>query len=197
LELFDGHIINNGAVAYAGNEIIYKKQIHHEVIRPLLLACDKHGIKTASQFEGVHYSNFDVVKEWSEEKKFEMVDFAKHEKPTEKMYAIIRNAEDAKLIENNLHDDLYLSVSRENFAMIMHKDATKSKAAKALSKFWDIAQSEIIAFGDDSNDIDLLLYAGIGIAMDNSIDEVKAVADQVCSSNEEDGVAMWIKENIY
>jgi len=78
----------------------------------------------------------------------------------------------------------------------MHKDATKSKAAASLVQFWDIASSEILAFGDDLNDIDMLSYAGIGVAMGNALDEVKAAANYICLSNDEDGVAHWIEEFI-
>jgi hypothetical protein len=39
-------------------------------------------------------------------------------------------------------------------------------------------------FCDDLNDIDLLEYCGIGIAMGNALDEVKAVADYICDANE-------------
>ena len=43
------------------------------------------------------------------------------------------------------------------------------------------------------NDIDLLAYAGIGVAMGNALDEVKDVADQICGANTEDGVARWLE----
>ena len=81
-------------------------------------------------------------------------------------------------------------------AMVMHKGATKSKAVSALALYWGINRLEIAAFGDDSNDIDLLSDVGVGIAMENALDEVKAVADHICDTNENDGVAKWIEENI-
>jgi len=46
------------------------------------------------------------------------------------------------------------------------------------------------------NDIDLLQYCGVGVAMGNALPEVKAVADQICDSNENDGIAKWIEKNI-
>ena len=78
----------------------------------------------------------------------------------------------------------------------MHKDATKANAVAALSRYWNIAQSEIVAFGDDLNDIDLLTYAGVGVAVANALDEVKAVADDICDTNDNDGVAKWLEENV-
>jgi hypothetical protein len=46
------------------------------------------------------------------------------------------------------------------------------------------------------NDIDLLEYAGVGIAMGNALEKVKAVADHICDTNENDGLAKWIEENL-
>ena len=56
--------------------------------------------------------------------------------------------------------------------------------------------SGIAAFGDDFNDIGMLRLCGTGIAMENAIEEVKGVADEVCASNEKDGVAEWIEKNL-
>ena len=51
-------------------------------------------------------------------------------------------------------------------------------------------------FSYDFNDIGMLKLCGKGIAMENAIEEVKQAAGQVCASNENDGVAKWIKENL-
>ncbi len=80
--------------------------------------------------------------------------------------------------------------------MVMHKDATKSKAAAKLTRIWNISLSEVAAFGDDLNDIDLLNCAGVGIAMDNALAETKAVADYICGDCDNDGVAEWLEGNV-
>ena len=59
-----------------------------------------------------------------------------------------------------------------------------------------VPASQIVAFGDDFNDIGMLKVCGTGIAMDNAIEEVKNAADQVCDSNEADGVAKWMEEHL-
>jgi len=192
LEYFDGQIVNNGALAYAGNSLVYNRLIQCEMARPLLIACNQRGLKTAAQLNNVHYSNFDVIKEWSQFREYELVDFSLYDKETEKIYSLINSQEDTAFINSILPNDLYMTVSREGMAMIMHKDATKSAAATALAQYWGISQSEIVAFGDDVNDIDLLTSVGIGIAMGNALSEVKAAADFVCLSNEEDGLAKWL-----
>ena len=59
-----------------------------------------------------------------------------------------------------------------------------------------ISLDQVAAFGDDYNDIEMLGACGIGIAVENALDEVKAAAAQICGSNESDGVARWLEENL-
>lgn len=54
----------------------------------------------------------------------------------------------------------------------------------------------IIAFGDDFADIGMLKLCGLGVAMGNAIDEVKKKADLVIGSNDEDGIAVFLEENL-
>ena len=54
---------------------------------------------------------------------------------------------------------------------------------------------EMIAFGDDFNDIGMLKLCGKGIAMGNAIKEVKAVANDITKTNNEDGVAYYLEKN--
>ncbi len=68
-------------------------------------------------------------------------------------------------------------------------DGTKGDAIKRLSEKLSIKPEEIIAFGDEENDITMLRYAGIGVAMANAKSNVKAIADLVTLSNDFDGVA--------
>ena len=56
--------------------------------------------------------------------------------------------------------------------------------------------NSFVAFGDDVNDIDMVQRCGIGVAVSNAIDAVKEVADYICDSNDDDGVAKWIELNL-
>lgn len=71
----------------------------------------------------------------------------------------------------------------------MNKNCSKSSALKALCNHLGISKNEVIAFGDGDNDIDMLQFAGIGVAMGNASQYVKSKADYVTLSNEEDGIA--------
>lgn len=53
-----------------------------------------------------------------------------------------------------------------------------------------------MTFGDAGNDIHMIEYAGLGIAMENAFDEVKEVANYITKSNEDDGVAKAIEKFI-
>ena len=74
--------------------------------------------------------------------------------------------------------------------------ATKEKAIESLCAYLNVAPQKIAAFGDDFNDIGMLKIVGRGVAMQNAIPEVKKAANEVCSSNENDGVAKWIQDNL-
>lgn len=71
--------------------------------------------------------------------------------------------------------------------------ATKENAIKFMSEYLDVSCENIIAFGDDHNDIGMLKMCGRGIAMGNAIDEVKLAADETTLSNDEDGVAVVLE----
>jgi hydroxymethylpyrimidine pyrophosphatase-like HAD family hydrolase len=76
------------------------------------------------------------------------------------------------------------------------KNATKEKAIEALCTYLKISVSQVVAFGDDFNDIGMLTLCGTGVAMGNAIEEVKQIANEICSANEEDGLAHWLEEHI-
>ena len=61
----------------------------------------------------------------------------------------------------------------------------------------DIPKERIIAFGDENNDLEMIDYAGVGVAMSNGIDELKSIADEVTTkSNNEDGIAQVLNERL-
>ena len=56
--------------------------------------------------------------------------------------------------------------------------------------------SNIAAFGDDYNDVEMLRECGIGVAVANAIDEAKAAADYICGDCDDDGTARWLEEHV-
>lgn len=78
--------------------------------------------------------------------------------------------------------------SGDYFVDVMRPDVSKGIALKKLAEIWQVNRSEILAMGNYYNDIDMLRFAGIGIAVANSPDEVKQAADEVTVSNNEEAV---------
>lgn len=83
----------------------------------------------------------------------------------------------------------------EKWYAFMPAGAGKTEAIKALAGVSGISPEETAAFGDDRNDLDMLKMCGKGIAVANAVPEVLAAADAVTLSNEEDGVAQWLRMN--
>lgn len=82
------------------------------------------------------------------------------------------------------------------FLEFLNKQSSKGTGIKALGDYLGIKQEEIICIGDAGNDLDMIQYAGLGVAMGNAFEEVKEVADYVTYTNEEDGVAHVIEKFI-
>ncbi len=74
------------------------------------------------------------------------------------------------------------------------KSATKEHAILALCGKCGAAPEEAVAFGDDWADIGMLRLCGTGVAMGNAIPEVKAAADAVIGTNDEDGITVFLEE---
>ncbi|MCL2773112.1 MAG: Cof-type HAD-IIB family hydrolase [Oscillospiraceae bacterium] len=100
------------------------------------------------------------------------------------------------LINNYPELHLYTN-NKENWCQVMHVLSTKYNAIKLLADRYDYDINEVAAFGDDFNDVEMLKQCGIGVAVANAIDEVKVAADYIYGSNDDDGVAKWIEENIF
>lgn len=78
--------------------------------------------------------------------------------------------------------------SKPTYLEIMPAQASKASAAKLILEMYNIPREESIALGDNFNDKEMLIYAGKGIAMGNAPDEIKAVADEITDTNQNDGV---------
>jgi Cof subfamily protein (haloacid dehalogenase superfamily) len=77
---------------------------------------------------------------------------------------------------------------------IIKSGLNKAVGLKKASDYYHIPAKRIIAFGDEDNDLEMLEFAGRGVAMGNGIDQVKSIANDITSSNEEDGVANYLSD---
>lgn len=76
------------------------------------------------------------------------------------------------------------------------KGIDKAKALDTILKPMGYTRDQIIAFGDGHNDITMLKYAGVAVAMDNAVQDLKDVADFTTLSNEEDGISHALEKYI-
>ncbi|MHA7844667.1 sugar-phosphatase [Serratia sp. D1N4] len=77
---------------------------------------------------------------------------------------------------------------------ILHKRVDKGAGVKMLADHLGIKQQNVMALGDQGNDMAMIKYAGVGVAMGNAIPELKEIAQFVTSTNTEDGVARAIEK---
>ncbi|WP_346890297.1 Cof-type HAD-IIB family hydrolase [Clostridium sp. UBA1056] len=79
---------------------------------------------------------------------------------------------------------------------IMKKGTSKGEAVKKICEYYGINRNEVICIGDNENDLSMIKFAGLGVAMGNAEEFVKKQADYITFSNEDDGVAHVIEEFI-
>ena len=81
-----------------------------------------------------------------------------------------------------------------NVIEIIKKGMNKAVGLHKIAHYFDIPEDRIIAFGDEDNDLEMIDYAGVGVAMGNAIDDLKSIAKHVTATNEEDGIGSFLEE---
>ena len=76
---------------------------------------------------------------------------------------------------------------------VVGPDTSKAAALAHLCRRLDITPKQLIAFGDNVNDVEMLDYAGLGVAMGNATDDARAAAARIAPSNDEDGIAVTLE----
>ena len=90
---------------------------------------------------------------------------------------------------------LYITSSSPNLVEIANAEAGKGAALKWLAEeYMGLSRTEVLAFGNADNDLDMILYAGKGLAVSNSPCHVLEQADQVIGDNKEDAVARYLEQ---
>jgi cof-like hydrolase len=195
---YDAGIYHNGSLIYMDGKEVDDFKINNvkEIIDKILSRYPESLI--AAEVEDVLYSNFDADLFWpgtgfvyTDSNFFEL-----KEKKADKVIVMVSSLEDMKKYDKLLPSELYIQLSEERIGMIMNKNATKSNGIKFLAEKYDIDIGDIISFGDDYNDVDMIKFCGTGVCVLNAVDEVKKFANQICDTNENDGVAKWIDEFI-
>lgn len=100
-----------------------------------------------------------------------------------------------KELRKQFDTSIHVYCSRDTYLELAPKQISKATGvALVLEKVYNIRMSNVLAFGDNYNDIEMLKAAGMGVAVANARDEVKAAADHITLKSIDDGVAVAIEE---
>ncbi|MCJ7665996.1 MAG: HAD family hydrolase [Actinobacteria bacterium] len=100
------------------------------------------------------------------------------------------------ILENNIDADVKIRRGGPYFLNIMSQEAGKVAGLKKILGISGIDKDEVMAIGDNNNDLGTIKFAGLGVAMGNASEEVKLAADYISSDNDNDGVAEAINRFI-
>lgn len=191
-------------VKHAADEtVIYERYVPKDVVERVFDYAERHVIHLQA-----YYNDVLVAKEENEKlvaySKLSNIpyeiepDFAKlADKPFPKLLMI----DDPDKLDRVWSDlqaivgkQAHITKSKPNFLEIMHPEGTKGHALRFLAKHYGCDTSEIIAIGDSYNDREMIEAAGLGVAMENAVEPLKAIADYVTRSNNDEGVRHVIEK---
>ncbi|WP_430602937.1 HAD superfamily hydrolase [Enterococcus sp. DIV0724b] len=102
--------------------------------------------------------------------------------------------EQIKKIPSPFYDRYEIIKTRSNLLEFMPKGITKAYGISLLARDLGIKQEEIMTIGDEENDLPMIEYAGLGVAMENAVARVKDLADVITDTNDNDGVAQAVEK---
>ena len=108
--------------------------------------------------------------------------------------AVKRAEADKLLAELKLIKGIYVTSAGKNSIEIMKDGVNKCSGVKELAAMHGIDMKNVMTLGDYNNDMPMIRAAGLGVAMGNALDDVKACADYVTDTNDHDGVAKAIEK---
>lgn len=209
LDKFGGYILayNGGSIIDCSTqETIYNKVLPDELLPQLYKYAKDHSFAILS------YDNEVVVTEHPNDKYVEYESFlTKMEvrgvdnflesvsRPVPKCL-IVGDAEPLALLEKKMQSEIgdLMNIYRSEafFLELVPLNIDKAESLARLLNHIGMNKEEMIAVGDGYNDLSMIQFAGMGIAMENAKPEVKEAADFITSSNDEDGVAAVIEKFI-
>lgn len=179
LKLSGPSIILGGAsvVDSVSGKVLWRKLIDKDdlyKIRKIALNFNCKVFYTANEDDYVDFKNKEIVQVWIPELE-----------PQE----AVKFMDQLSKIPTIAHYQLPAWTKGKISVVIGHSEATKQHGILEIAKILGISTHEIIAVGDGYNDFPLLMACGLKVAMGNAVEDLKAIADYVAPSVEEDGVA--------
>lgn len=201
LELKEKIIIcYNGALIIEGKQKICEKPLSVEIVKKVVNVAKKYNISINIYSNDMWFANElnDLVLNEAEiirEKPLVIKDSTKFENLTIHKILLLGNEEKLKLVRNEINEINNITVcnSKTGYLEITSFGASKRTAFEYLLEYLSVASKDSLAIGDSYNDLELLQCVEIGIAMENSPEEVKRVAKYVTYSNDKNGVEYALK----
>ncbi|WFD09551.1 Cof-type HAD-IIB family hydrolase [Tepidibacter hydrothermalis] len=213
LELDAPIVACNGAIIREEktNNTLYKNTMNEEDCKKVVNICDRLGVyyhfynDTGFYCKELKYSSLQYSK-WNENQLEEnrvnikvMDDPIKFIQNTDGILKFVIIDDDLDKLDEvrkelEKIDNIEVSKSWHNNIEVMNNGVSKGEAVKKLAEHFGVKQEEIITFGDNFNDLSMIEYAGMGVAMGNSEDKVKEKANFITDSNERSGVAKALNE---
>lgn len=197
--LIDGYVTINGAYCYLGDKVIYKECVPEVIVNRVGDYCARHNVTCIVSTETEIY-----VTRPDEQFRYLFYDYLHVGHMETRAYESLVSKEIYQLTpffsieqEKEIRPELTgCSIARWHPAFVDITGGTKEHGIQQILPVLGIDRSEIMAFGDGGNDRGMLQYAGIGVAMGQAADEVKAAADYVTTSVDDDGVARALQKFI-
>jgi hydroxymethylpyrimidine pyrophosphatase-like HAD family hydrolase len=187
-------IADNGAlVRYKGRDL-YKKMIPSATVNALMPCFDL--VRCVSTENAYYLSGNYSNDHWSLGKNATVITGFSEGMGEDAFYLDGNTGKSPSSLTEGYPDIRTVTYSDVNLITVVHREATKLYAIIAVSSALNIDMNDVAAFGDDFSDVEMLIECGIGIAVANAIVEAKTTADYICDTNDNDGVAKWIEENI-
>ena len=196
--LIDGYITMNGGYCYVGDELVYKSCIPEPDVQTIARFCQERNYPCI--FVGEHDASVcqpdDMLRyvfyQHLGVKEFPVEDFDKAIQRDVYQITSFFNPEQEKELLPHV-GNCEFGRWHPAFVDITAKSNTKQKGIDKFIERFGFKLEETMAFGDGGNDMGMLRHAGIGVAMGNATDEVKAAADYVTTSVDEDGIYRALK----
>jgi Cof subfamily protein (haloacid dehalogenase superfamily) len=93
-------------------------------------------------------------------------------------------------------DNIAVTYSHQRLLQIVHSSVSKGKGLAKVADYYKIPQHQVMAIGDAPNDLSMIQWAGLGVAMTNAWTQIRAAAHLVAPSNNDDGVAYALKRYV-
>ncbi len=190
-------ISNNGATVNKQGEVIFNSIIDRNTVEKVLIELiSEKDIKAVSmQTPTIQYTNDPDYMIWGEEwggvfHEFDVL-------PTDEYTKISTQTSNIELLNTIIskYPELHLYAnSTDTWQQITNRTTSKLNAVAFIANSLGFSLSQVVSFGDDFNDVEMLKGCGVGVAVKNAIPNVKEKANHICDSNDEDGVAHWIDE---